>query len=312
MRASRTWPDLCIAESQTRQVFVRQQLGLIMNRYNTSAFLILALISIFVLQACEPPSSNFRRSAMRTGLFGAQGAVPAAEGHVAVSGAISHAGVNTVTPEINDPALHVAETNLSGEFQYGVSRHLAMGLHAQGSRYGWTRPSADGTPPLIGSELAIGYGVNLGLHTGERRGLYASTGLRLTAMEAPWSAFELESGEAERCPPCEGEPPHYRSVDSGVENVLLYNISTAGGWFLNENLGWLAGFSLQNSLTNIGFSDEPHDGSTIEGNLQFVPYVAMHAAFDSGPFLQLQLFAPWDDEVHGLSPGVMAQIGVEL
>lgn len=272
---------------------------------------VLAIVALGVLQACEPPVSAYRRSAFRPSLLGNTTAVPAQKDQLQVSGNVASVEVHTSTPELGDPALHVARTNLVGQLDVGLSDHLSVGGQVQGAHSRWSTPSADGTPPLAADDFALGVGLHGSVHT-DRRGLYGSLSLGATVMQVPWATWQLEAGEAERCPPCEDGPPRYTQIDSGEQLVLLYNASATGGWFFTEHLGLYGGLSLQNSLTNIGFSDEPHDGSTLADAAHLVPFAGLSVTTDDGPYLQLQLYGPWDDSLHGLSPGLMATVGVEL
>lgn len=281
---------------------------------STAAALLLLVAAPLALTACEPPSSTYRRSTLRPALLGGQGAAPVEEGKVQVTGSASGRLISTNTPALGDPALHVATQGLAGEVRWGATPHLTVGGQLGWSHAAWTRPSADGTPPLGDAHRAAwSAGPSVTLHTGAAPGLFAALRLDASLAQLPWATWELEPGEAARCPPCEGGPPRYTAVDEGVEGHLLYGATLSGGYRFDAAITAIGGVRLENTVKNIGFSDELQEDSTITADVwAWTTFLGAQARLGDHLLLGGQVMWVVTDDVLSNGPGGMVTLGAEL
>lgn len=251
----------------------------------------LPLIALVALAGCAP-ASRFRRAAhvpMPTG----DSLTQPQEGLVDVSGSITHQNSSIdLFPELGDPALQASNTTFYGEARFRLGRFLRLGLQGTYSHSSLAQPTATGTPPMEDSHL---FGLGPSFSFNYRQPKWAlGAGISATFLSTPWSTWERRDGTGDfRYDPSEIFLEDYRLTDEGRDLMVLLNASVGATYIPLPSLEIFGGLSVQNSLDNIGFSNEGADGSTISaGNFGVVPFVGVTGRIPQGGYLRFQYFLP--------------------
>lgn len=270
-----------------------------------------ALLGAAFSLACEPPATTYRRSALTPSRIAEYAQVPLKPDQVEVGGTFNKQTIHTRTPVEGEPALHVASSNLVGHIRTGVDEHITFGGHVQVAHQTWSKLSAEGTPPLK-EGLAWGIGPDLSVGLGDPNRLSLVGTASLTLMNVPWAAWEY-TGESPGCTGCGNRRPNYQFQESGRESFLLYRLSLGPVWRLSQSLALLGGFSFQNSLRNVGFSDQMLSGSTLSNDVtSLVAYSGVDVTLPEGIFFQAQGFLFLGNLPQSEGIGVQGSAGVRF
>jgi hypothetical protein len=282
------------------------------NLRSLTALLLFVCLVLVAASACAPPPSLYRRSVLSPSAMAGVGHQPLRDGQVDVAGSLSSNRVRTELPIVGDPAVHVAELNAVGHLRLGFGDHLTLGLQGQYAHQKFSRPSAHGTPPLRERD-GYGLGPNASLHLGDSDSLSVTVGLATTYMNVPWAEWELDSPGAYDCDGCSERRPDYKFARAGRESHWLYRLQIGPNYQFTDQIGAFAGFSFQNSFTNIGFDNIEREGSTVSADHDFaVWYFGMTLRSDSGLYAQMQALWTIDDRrTASAAPGGQLTLGFQ-
>ena len=232
-------------------------------------------------------SGIYRRSTLAPTAVAGVGNQPLEQGEFDVAGSVSTVNVRQQVPRLNDSDVHVAHTNAHGYLRLGVYDYLAFGIQGQYAHAGLSHPGSKGTVPLE-ERAAYGLGPMASLRFDLADELTVNFGLAVMYFNSPWSQWGYESNE-------EGDFEFSR-INSGRTQRMLYRLNAGPYYQLDERFGLFGGLSVQNSLTNQGFTKPQSLDSTVRsGNDQVLAYVGGSYKHDTGVYLQLQAFVSSDD-----------------
>ena len=254
------------------------------------------LLALATIVACAPPPT-FRRSALVPSPTGEPLATPMTSG-AELSGTVSHTDTaSDPIPNLGDPAVHVARTQIEGHLRAALGEHFALGGQLYFSHASFSHPSTFGTPPVQGNDIWGGSTVwGLGpvasfqlTPKGSMLGFTAVTAFNL--VNVPWTTWRRTS------PAAVGDswafdPADHEVDDTGTDFILLYRFSTALTIAPDDRFTLFVGVSAQNAAINIGFDDQERDGSTVTASEHgIVPFVGGQFRA-GGALLGVQYYLP--------------------
>lgn len=281
----------------------------------TSRFALLTALSLLLAGAATSgcaPQTAFRRSALVPAPTGEYLTTPV-EHDVQFGGTVSHTTSSyDDLPDIGDPALHVARTELRGHLRFEVGPYVTIGGEGNYSHFDLSEPSAYGTPPVTGKST-WGLGPVFSVHVGpDKSDVSFGLSAALTLQNVPWTTWERTS------PPTLDDwgfdPADHRIAEEGTDLMLLTRISGAVNYRIWRGLSLHTGLSFQNHVVNIGFDDQERDGSTLTANdLGVVPYVGANFVTEDGFWVLGQFYTPIGyEQLNGVQVGGMLTLGADL
>lgn len=245
-------------------------------------------LGLLVASACVP-QTEYRRSALVLSPTGESLTSPVRR-QVQLAGTVTHTDTATdLFPVEGDPAMLRAEWMFTGQARFALNENVALGGHGTFSNVELSHPSALGTPP-VHRDNVWGIGPNFSGHY--RHGEIGFSGsFALTVVSAPWTSWRrIEGPDIIEMAFDESE---HQLLDSGRERLWMLRTSFAANFFPHEIVEIFAGLSIQNSPTNIGFDDEPRDGSTLHADdWGVVPYLGAAVHAPQGVFVSFQYHMP--------------------
>ncbi len=245
----------------------------------------------FLLLGCAP-ATRFRRAALVPMPTGDNLTQPQ-EGIVDVSGSVTHQDVQQESvPDVGDPALRAARTSFSGSARVRLGRYIRVGAQGFYSHASLAEATATGTPPMEGQHL---YGVGPNVSFNYRAPKWAvGGGLALTITSIPWATWErTDGGTSTEFEPGEDFNDRYRFQDGGRDTSFLIQFAAGATYIPSPYVQIFGGFSIQNSVYNIGFDDQPRDGSTLSADaVGVVPFVGVTGRLPIGAYARAQYFWP--------------------
>lgn len=258
------------------------------------------------------PQTAFRRSALVPTPVGEHLTAPV-ERNVQFGGTLSHTDSGYEEfPEVGDPALHVARTQMRGHLRFKAGPYVTIGGEANYSHYELSEPNAYGTPPVT-DKSTWGLGPVFSLHVGpDKSDVSFGLSAALTLQSVPWTTWSRTT--APTLADWGFDPTVHEISEEGTDLMLMTRISGAMNYRIWRGLSLHTGLSFQNHVVNIGFDDQDRDGSTLTANdLGVVPYVGAHFVTDGGFYVLAQGYTPIGyEQIHGVHMGGMLTIGADL
>ncbi len=233
----------------------------------------LVWLTLFVWLVGCAPATTYRRTAL----------VPAPRGDTftnrvrGVAELAGQAGYSIAPADrtgrvVGDPGLYVTTAQFGAHARFRLGRYFVVG--AEG-RFGHSELSEAmvGVPPLEG--VTWGLGPTLSVHFPVSERVHLGIASAVWMQSVPWSTWELVEGGA---PPGtqtfrDGDAT-YRISEATADVLPMFRLSFGVEADLNEWFSLFGAVSLQNALLNIGFDDEPRDGSTLSADhLGVVPNI---------------------------------------
>ncbi|MEM9190002.1 MAG: hypothetical protein AAGF12_12540 [Myxococcota bacterium] len=269
------------------------------------------LILLSSLVACAP-NTRFRRTALAPMPTGESLTVPM-RSKVELSGDVStnFGAVNENSfPEEGDSGLQLAHTRFGARARFRLGRYVSLGAAGFLVHSDLADRNATGVPPL-GSKFGGGFGPQVSFHFGDARAFTFSLSLSTQLAVLPWATWERVSDIPD------AGLGNYEFSEDGTDIMLLARLSPGVAYAFNDYVGIYGGVSVQNTVTNIGFDNEPREGSTMSADsFGAVPYIGVSFREGSGFMGRVSYFLPigFSDTLHGETQwgGLRFDIGVEF
>ena len=281
-----------------------------LTTHRLACFLAVALAAA----GCAPQTA-FRRSALVPAPTGDTYITPV-EGHTQLAGQVTHGTVGyDELPEIEQPSLHVARTQLRGHARFRVGEYVTIGGEASYSHVELSEPNAVGVPPVTRDHV-WGIGPVVSVHFGPSKS-NVSFGLSaaLTLESVPYAIWERTTPHDPFTDGWGFDPEQHRLAEEGSDMMLLTRISGGMTYRFLEELSLHTGLSFQNHAVNIGYDDQERDGSTLSAtDIGVVPFVGVKARLpDDGLYAMGQWYAPLGfEQLEGAQWGALVQLGADL
>lgn len=275
-----------------------------MNLHSARARLGIITVAGVLAVGCAP-LTNFRRAAL-VGAPTGESLITPVRGMASIEGSVSHAEAGyEQLPDVGDSALRVAETQFAGRVRLRLGRYATLGLEGTVGHESLSDPNAFGTPPLD-DEFVFSLGPNVAFHFGDPDRWLVMTSLAINFASVPWATYMLDESPS---------TPLYTLVDEGKDTQVLARLSAGAIYIPHPAVELFGGISLQNVLSNEGFSNQPADGSTIFSTFGAVPFLGVTGRIPGGVFVQIQGFIPigYGDALRAdATGGVHGTIGVQF
>lgn len=259
------------------------------------------------------------------------------EGFARFEGTVSHTSLlENLAPAIGSTALMVPEWTVQGAAMLALAPHVELGIRGTYSAYQWTQPSAVGTMPVADAPPTWGVGPEMRVSIPVDRARVFAIGIvgNALAAQVPYSEWTLTGPNAmPMTPPC--APTATCVATGGSNNYALSSTQTETHfvWTLGvvpsvafgpggEYGHVFAGVTATTGFENVGFTNTPQNGSTVNtfwplfiaslgyaasidvlrlGGSVFLPITGDNPPVDYGPgfLLTVGVAAPlWEGKLH--------------
>ena len=284
--------------------------------------------------ACSPPYTIYRRASHVPAPLASQ-LVPLGEATHDLQIAASYQEVDqNLLPMEGDPALWMAQVQSEISYNAKIDGGLRLGLTSFLTAPQSAQATARGAVTMVGKPFAWGVGPTIGFEYFPPGSHFAVVGLAsIVGASLPYARAQIKSDYRQYIEPddcwwsCEPEiqyndlPPPSESNHYGLD---YYDIEAAGRSFrlmtraqlvlagTYKYFDILPALELHNGFSNIGFDNEPRDGSTLTArDLVFVAALGGRAKI-GGAWIGLQGRAVIDYDAMDILPGIINGVPLQL
>jgi hypothetical protein len=270
------------------------------NVKKTQILFVMIIVALIFGSGCA--GDVYRRSTLAPTAFGGLATQKLDRGEIDVAGSVSTVDVQQQSSRLGESDVHVAHTNGHAYVRYGASDEFSFGLQGQFSHLAFSHPLTKKTLPLD-DEAAYGLGPIVTAHFR----IYDRLNLDLmgsaTLLRSPVKAigYHTKSPCFEEVEDCDSEYEPF-SLEPRIARALLYRLQAGPSYQLTNSLTVFTGVSMQNSLSNIGSTDDTsRQGSTVGSNHHYlVGYAGGTYQHETGLYLQMQAFVTNDERTSPL------------